>query len=68
MTRTQDTEIIYKCSDYYAPNCDGAVRFDDPAIGIDWGIDTNTAVLSGKDSSAPLLSNIDNPFVFEGAV
>jgi dTDP-4-dehydrorhamnose 3,5-epimerase len=44
------------------------VRFDDPAIGIDWGIDTSTAVLSGKDSSAPLLSEIDNRFVFEGAV
>jgi dTDP-4-dehydrorhamnose 3,5-epimerase len=63
---SQDTEIIYKCSDYYAPECDGAVRFDDPAIGVDWGIDTNSAVLSGKDASAPLLSEIDNPFVYEG--
>ena len=37
-TRAPDTEIIYKCTDYYAPDCDGAVRFDDPDIGIDWGL------------------------------
>ena len=37
-TRAPDTEIIYKCSDYYAPECDGAVRFDDPEIGINWGL------------------------------
>ena len=35
-TREPDTEIIYKCTDYYAPDCDGAVRFDDSTIGIDW--------------------------------
>ena len=34
-TRAPDTEIIYKCSDFYAPDCDGAVRFDDADIGID---------------------------------
>ncbi|MBU0539248.1 MAG: dTDP-4-dehydrorhamnose 3,5-epimerase, partial [Gammaproteobacteria bacterium] len=32
VTRQPDTEIIYKCSDYYSPECDGAVRFDDPDI------------------------------------
>jgi dTDP-4-dehydrorhamnose 3,5-epimerase len=65
-TRTQDAEIIYKCSDYYAPECDGAVRFDDPVIGIDWGVEPNAAVLSGKDAAAPLLAEIENPFVYEG--
>jgi dTDP-4-dehydrorhamnose 3,5-epimerase len=38
VTREPDTEIIYKCSDYYAPECDGAVRYDCPEIGIDWGL------------------------------
>ncbi len=65
VTRDADTEIVYKCSDYYAPDCDGAVRFDDPAIGIDWGIDTGGAVLSAKDAAAPLLADLDNPFTFE---
>lgn len=63
-TRAPDTEIIYKCSDYYAPDCDGAVRFDDPDIGIDWGL-TGDAVLSDKDAQAPTLAAFDSPFVWE---
>lgn len=66
VTREPDTEIIYKCSDYYAPDCDGAVRFDDPAIGVDWGISAGEALLSDKDAGAPLLANIQSPFVYEG--
>ena len=66
VTREPDTEIIYKCSDYYAPDCDGAVRFDDPEIGIDWGLD-GPATLSKKDTVAPLLRDFDSPFVWEGA-
>ncbi|MCT4557735.1 MAG: dTDP-4-dehydrorhamnose 3,5-epimerase [Pelagimonas sp.] len=64
VTREPDTEIIYKCSDYYAPECDHAVRFDDPAIGIDWGL-TQDPSLSAKDAEAPLLADLDNPFVYE---
>ena len=64
-TRAPDTEIIYKCSDYYAPECDGAVRFDDPAIGIDWGL-SGPAILSDKDAKAQLLGAFDTPFVWEG--
>ncbi len=65
VTRAPMTEIIYKCSDYYAPECDGAVRFDDPEIDIDWGIDPAAAVLSGKDAKAPLLREFVSPFVYE---
>jgi dTDP-4-dehydrorhamnose 3,5-epimerase len=65
-TRASDTEIVYKCTDYYAPECDGAVRFDDPAIGIDWGFDTGAAVLSVKDKAAPLLADFKSPFIYEG--
>lgn len=61
------TEIIYKCSDYYAPDCDGAVRFDDPDIGIDWGVAPGVAVLSDKDAAAPLLRDFVSPFVYGGA-
>ena len=64
VTLEADTEIIYKCSDYYAPECDGAVRFDDPAIGIDWGIDAADAVISNRDAGAPLLADLNNPFVW----
>jgi dTDP-4-dehydrorhamnose 3,5-epimerase len=62
VTLEPDSELLYKCSDYYAPECDGAVRFDDPEIGIDWGIDPATAILSAKDAAAPLLRDIKAPF------
>lgn len=65
-TRAPDTEIIYKCTDYYAPECDGALRFDDPDIAIDWQL-TGEPILSGKDAAAPYLRNFDSPFVWEGA-
>jgi len=66
VTREPDTEICYKCSDYYAPECDGAVRFDDPGIGIDWGL-TGDPVLSAKDAAAPLLAEFASPFTFGDA-
>ena len=61
VTREPDTEIIYKCTDYYAPDCDGAVRFDDSTIGIDWGL-SGDPVLSDKDAAAPALAEFDSPF------
>jgi len=67
VTLEPNTEILYKCSDYYAPECDGAIRFDDPDIGIDWGIAPNKAVLSEKDAAAPLLKDFDSPFIYEAA-
>ncbi|MEP5170135.1 MAG: dTDP-4-dehydrorhamnose 3,5-epimerase, partial [Shimia thalassica] len=66
VTREPDTEIIYKCSDYYSPECDGAVRFDDPDIAIDWNMGDVAAVLSDKDTAAPFLKDFDSPFVYEG--
>ena len=64
-TRLPDTEVIYKCTDYYAPAADGAVRFDDPDIGVQWGVDPAQTVLSAKDSTAPWLHNFETPFVYE---
>ena len=64
ITREPDTEIIYKCTDYYAPECDRAVRFDDPDIGIDWGVAHGQAVLSEKDGAAPRLADIHSPFTY----
>ena len=66
VTREPDTEIVYKCTDYYAPESDGAVRFDDPDIGIDWDMGGTTALLSDKDAAAPYLAGFDSPFTWEG--
>lgn len=65
-TRAPDTEIVYKCSDYYAPDCDRALRYDDPQVGIDWGL-AGDPILSDKDAAAPLLADLDSPFVWEDA-
>ncbi|MEL6584480.1 MAG: dTDP-4-dehydrorhamnose 3,5-epimerase [Pseudomonadota bacterium] len=65
-TLEPDTEIIYKCSDYYAPECDGAVLFNDPDIGIDWQVDVTNAITSEKDANAPRLKDFDSPFEYEG--
>jgi len=66
VTRTPDTEIIYKCSDFYAPEADRAVRFDDPAIGIDWGVTSAEVTLSAKDEAAPMLADLPPYFTYEG--
>ena len=64
-TLEPDSEIIYKCSDYYAPETEGALRWDDPDIGITWPL-TSVPVLSEKDAAAPLLAGFNSPFIFEG--
>ncbi|NPD21314.1 dTDP-4-dehydrorhamnose 3,5-epimerase [Alterinioella nitratireducens] len=65
VTREPETEIIYKCTDLYAPQTEGAVRFDDPEIGIDWGLEGREPVLSEKDAAAPGLKDLDSPFTWE---
>jgi len=64
-TLQPDSEIVYKCSDYYAPETEGALRWDDPAIGIIWPVQGDP-ILSGKDAVEPFLADLDSPFVFEG--
>ncbi|WP_299555904.1 dTDP-4-dehydrorhamnose 3,5-epimerase [uncultured Tateyamaria sp.] len=63
VTRAPDTEICYKCDAYYAPDADGALRWD--SCGIDWEFD-GTPILSDKDAAAPALADFDSPFVWEG--
>ncbi len=62
VTRAPDTEILYKCTDFYVPDCDGAVRWD--TCGIDWGLGGDP-VLSEKDAAAPALADFDSPFIWE---
>ena len=64
-TLEPNTEIIYKCSEYYAPGFEYSVRFDDPDIDIDWGIRHEDAVLSDKDANAPFLKDLSSPFSYE---
>ena len=54
ITLTDDVEVQYKADNFYAPACDGNIRWDDPEIGIAWPL--APVVLSEKDAKAPLLS------------
>ncbi len=64
VTLQPDTEVQYKCSDVYAPDSEGAVRWD--SVGIDWGLD-GPPVLSPKDAEAGSFSDFVSPFTFEGS-
>ena len=66
LTLTPDTLVAYKCSDFYSAECDGGVRFDDPDIGIDWGIDPKDAITSEKDGKAPSFAAFETPFAYKG--
>jgi dTDP-4-dehydrorhamnose 3,5-epimerase len=57
-TLTNDVKLAYKVTDYYSPEHDAGVRWDDPDIGIPWPVDTSAAVLSEKDRKAPLLRDL----------
>lgn len=59
-----DTVIEYACTAFYAPASEGAVRWNDSAIGIDWSshLKGATPTLSAKDEVAPLLADLDSPF------
>ena len=63
VTLKPDTEIIYKCSDYFHPETEGAVLWNDPDIDIDWPAIADP-ILSDKDAVAPLLADLDSPFIF----
>jgi len=65
LTLEPNTEFLYKVSNYYAPDCDRSIRFDDSAIAIDWPLDPAELTLSDKDRNAPLLADTDTGFVFE---
>lgn len=67
VTLEPDCEVTYKCSDTYAPDQDGGIRWDDPAIGIDWPLPAGVAPeLSAKDAVQPLLADFDSPFPYDG--
>lgn len=60
-----DTIVRYKCDNYYAPNSEGSIRWDDPTLNIDWGIDPSKAILSDKDLRNPLLDECEALFDFQ---
>lgn len=62
LTLTDDVEFVYKVDNLYSKECDRSIRFDDPSIGVNWGI--QTPILSQKDLDAPLLKDSDCNFIY----
>lgn len=65
VTLEADCEVTYKCSDLYAPDHDGGIRWD--SAGIDWPIPAGTTPeLSDKDRALPALADFNSPFSYDG--
>ena len=56
---TDEVIFQYKCDNFYAPQSEGAIAWDDPALGIDWKIPAEKVILSEKDKHHPLLKDAD---------
>ncbi|MDP3075381.1 dTDP-4-dehydrorhamnose 3,5-epimerase [Bradyrhizobium sp.] len=64
-TLEPDTEVIYKVTAYYAPDCDRGLKWNDVALGIKWPVDHDRAILSDKDRRQPALNEMVAAFFFE---
>jgi dTDP-4-dehydrorhamnose 3,5-epimerase len=62
VTLKPDSEIVYKCTDYYEPQAEGAVHWD--SCGINWPLSV-APILSDQDTTAPALADFDSPFIYD---
>ena len=62
-TLTDDVECCYKVDNLYSRECDRGIRFNDPAIGVEWG-EVIEELLSRKDQTSPMLADSDCNFVY----
>ncbi len=61
-TLTEDAEVLYKVTDYYAPETEGGLRWNDAALAIDWPCLADHATVNGRDAAWPTLANLESPF------
>lgn len=59
---SEEAVMEYKCDNYYAPECEGAIAWDDAALAIDWRIPAEQVILSEKDKHHPTLAECKNLF------
>lgn len=62
---SEKTVIHYKCDDFYAPETEGGIRFDDPTLQINWQIPADKVLLSEKDKLHPFLNELDSAFTYK---
>jgi dTDP-4-dehydrorhamnose 3,5-epimerase len=61
-TLEPNTEVVYKMSDFYAPDSERGLLWNDPALGIDWPVTTAEAIVSDRDRGNPPLAEFESPF------
>jgi dTDP-4-dehydrorhamnose 3,5-epimerase len=66
LTLEPDTEVEYKVSDLYAPDNDGGLIWNDPALNVAWPLGDAQPVLSDKDRRLPSVADFDSPFAYDG--
>jgi dTDP-4-dehydrorhamnose 3,5-epimerase len=57
LVTSDSADFLYKTTDYYAPQAEGALRWDDPTVAVQWPLQGTTPLLSAKDAQAPLLAD-----------
>ena len=67
LTLEPDTQVLYKLDGYYAPPAEMACWFDDPELGINWGVSVDQCKVHQKDLDAPWFKDFKSPFTYEAA-
>ncbi len=63
-TLEPNTQVAYKVDDYYAPECEAGLLWNDPDLGIDWPVEARQVAISKKDAALPRFADFESPFVY----
>ncbi|MFH6994865.1 dTDP-4-dehydrorhamnose 3,5-epimerase [Flavobacterium sp. FlaQc-48] len=59
---SETATVIYKCDQFYNKDSEGGIKFDDPSLNIDWGMNLEEAIVSEKDQVLPFIDNCNSLF------
>ena len=62
---SEDAVVLYKCDEFYAPDFETGIRYNDPQIGIDWKVDPEDMILSERDIAMPSLQEATMNFQYQ---